>query len=242
MKYLKYLFGIMFTGLIVILPFAANAKETSKTVLVLLDLSGSTKGDLRQEYLNHFEKKILPSMKLGDHLSVDRILEQSLSRSTMPVDIEFPASSIFDNKLKLEKKAKDARQDALKKVKELLESEGTKQTDILSSLDIAKKVFDNYPKEKKILVIMSDMIEETQHLNLRTNPHNARQTEAFIARQKAENRLPDLSGVTVYVVGATARSQELYYKIQSFWMRYFEACGASLKEKNYGRSLLKFEE
>ena len=187
MKYLKYLFGIMFTGLIVILPFAANAKETSKTVLVLLDLSGSTKGDLRQEYLNHFEKKILPSMKLGDHLSVDRILEQSLSRSTMPVDIEFPASSIFDNKLKLEKKAKDARQDALKKVKELLESEGqSRQTSL--ALWTLQKVLTIIQRIKDI-VIMSDMIEETARLNLIKNPPDDKR-QAFMPdkRQKTAYR------------------------------------------------------
>lgn len=241
MRLFKYLWIIVV--LIIMPPLIVYAGESSKIVLALIDLSSSTaQGGLRQEYLNHFEKKILPKMNLGDHLSVDRILDQSLSRSTMPIDVEFPAPSLFESKLKLEKKAKDARRETLESFKQLLQSEKAEQTDILSSLDIAKRVFDSYQKERKILVIMSDMIEETSRLNLLKTPPDKKMTDAFISRQKGEKRLPDLTGVTVYVAGATAKNQELYYKIQSFWMKYFKACGASLKEKNYGRSLLKFEE
>ncbi|MBI4377977.1 MAG: hypothetical protein HY578_02650 [Nitrospinae bacterium] len=105
---------------------------------------------------------------------------------------------------------------------------------------LLRLALNGYLTVEQILVIMSDMIEETDRLNLLKTPPDNKKTEMFISRQRAENRLPDLSGVTVYVVGVTAKNQELYYKIQSFWMKYFKACVANLKE--YGRTLLNFEE
>ncbi len=115
-------------------------------------------------------------------------------------------------------------------------------TDILSSLHIAERVFKNYKRDKNILIIMSDMIEESKDYNFARKNLNKKRTGEIIAKEKGANRIPDLKNVRVYVTGATAENRDKFFSIQNFWLRYFEECGANLSKERYGSALLNFNE
>ena len=54
----------------------------------------------------------------------------------------------------------------------------------------------------------------------------------WIGARKAQNRLPDLSGVCI-VISGTAATTAHGSRIREFWERYFQAAGANLPPDNY---------
>ncbi len=245
---------IVLALIFIILSFSACKKteqpqKPSKTIVVLIDYSESVK-DARQDYSDAF-KKILPKIKLGDYLFLWKITELSEMEPKPLIDEDFPIPLQGKN----EYYTKRAIEEAEKEMKMKLDSIGkkvdiflnsqeqlSKKTAILGSLQIAEKVFKKDRKDKALLVIMSDMIEDSSEYNFETEKLSDKRISEIIANEKRRGRLPDLNGVEVYVVGAKAPSREQFYNIQNFWLRYFKECGANLSKENYGSALLSFNE
>jgi len=209
----------------------------SKTVFVLFDVSDSTKNQAARElYLKDF-KAILEGVNAGDAIAADRIAESSAAGSTLPIKKEFDGM-LNSNRLK-EKKAKT---EILAEAKKLLEKpEKVRYTDILGSLQIAERIFDTYKKDRNVLVIMSDMIEDSKSYNFEKEKLTDKRISEIISREKAANRLPDLKGVKVYAVkNATSQSTDRHIAIEKFWLSYLKECGAQISKAQYG-PLTKFE-
>lgn len=237
-----------------------DKKALKKTVVVLCDLSESTR-ELKNLYLDSI-KKVISSIGHGDVIVVAKITEASIAEADMPIKEVFPEFVAKDNmgnptdnkflvnqakeeadkelSLKKEKIIKDARDllidnnvDSHKKII---------RTDILSSLHVAEKVFKNYNHNKLILVILSDMIEDSSEYNFEKENLTDMKIEEIIKKEKTKNKIPDIKGVKVYVVAAGSGNSERFFKIQNFWLRYFKECGATLFKENYGSALIQFNE
>lgn len=226
--------------------FKKETKET-KVVLVLFDVSGSTK-KMRVNFFKNFEK-ILSRISHGDTIIADRITDASISRSDFFInDLLPPFSPTTTNPrgIKTEKKTADEKlrnkkRDISKRARDIiLGTQTTPYTDILSALSVAERVFISCSKGKKILVIFSDMILDTPQYNFEKEKLTDTKIEEII--KKEQKNLSNLSGVKVYIVGATAETTDKYFIIQNFWRRYFEECGATLLKSDYGATLLRFEE
>jgi len=224
-------------------------KEYSKTIFFLIDYSESVR-DARKDYIDAF-RKIIPEIKIGDHLFVWKITEQSEMETKPLLDEDFPFPPSAKNEFywkqamaKAEKEMKVKLNDIENTMEALLNSEGqlSKKTAILGSLQIAEKVFKKDRKDKAVLVIMSDMIEDSSEYNFEREKLSDKRIAETIADENRMKRLPDLSKVEVYVVGAKAKSRDQFYNIQNFWIRYFKECGANLPKENYGSTLLSFNE
>jgi lysophospholipase L1-like esterase len=157
-----------------------------------------------------------------------------------------PASQ---NRLVYEGEVKKKKEAILNKVKEVLfnETREVPSTKIMDALQLAERVFKTHKRDKKILVLFSDMVEESEYYNFKRENLTQKRIEQIISQEKAKGRLPDLSGVKVYVVGAAAGSyekmpSEKIFGLQNFWLRYFKECGADLAKERYGGPLLEFEE
>ncbi len=57
-----------------------------------------------------------------------------------------------------------------------------------------------------------------------------------------EGRLPDLSGATVYVAGASAQTASRAQDVQKFWLTCTKAANGRLSRENYGPALMNFRE
>jgi hypothetical protein len=102
-------------------------------------------------------------------------------------------------------------------------------TDIMGMLLLASQIFDAVPeKNRRVLVIFSDMRHHTRNLDLESPsmvpdfdrmPPN---TEALAA---------SLPGVEVYALGVDGAGQSIAYwqTLRQFWTRYFHSAGATLK-------------
>lgn len=228
---------------------------SGKVVFCLYDLSASTEAPaIRKKYDESF-KRILEKMNEGDVLVADAITDNPLSRSSFPVNEQFPNfDPKTDNPLIVQKKRqvfedglRDRRERISKAMTALLSDQSRKinSTKILDAMQLADRVFRTYNRPKKVLVVFSDMIEESDHCNFQKQRLNSNESERIIQSEKKADRLPDFSGVRVYVIGSAVTGQsssDRYQSIETFWLQYFKAAGADLPKERYGSGLINFDE
>lgn len=234
--------------IIILLGCGVPPRET-KTVMVLFDVSGSTVKE-RNAYITAFEEKILPKITHGDVIVADKITQASISLSELFVNKSFPSflPDIMKNPRQVkreqeeaDKRLKGEKEKIITTVRENILQGAAPYTDILSAMHTAERVFNSYPRDKKILVIFSDMVLETKNYNFTSDSISDTRIQEIISNEQFNKQLPNLSGVKVYVVGATAgNNNDRYWSIQNFWNIYFQECGANLS--SYGKKLIIFDE
>jgi len=215
-------------------------KKNPRVIAVFVDMSGSTNKARRTVYRNAFDK-IYENLQQGDRIIVGTITGRSYIDFKPAVDAEIPKQSIWVNRITYEKNLVKTRKDVHTEVEKLLaQKRGTPRTEIINSLNIADKIFHN-EKRQKILIILSDMIQDSKEYNFdRVNVTDDYITRIIRDRQK-QNLIPKLDDVKVYVAGASAGDTKKFRSIEKFWNRYFVACGADFSLHRYGHSLLEFE-
>lgn len=155
-----------------------------------------------------------------------------------------------DNPILVKRAKKEADKDPerkkerfIKTVRALLFSKKkAMHTDIMSSLNLAEKIFRTFQRDKSILVIFSDMIEDSSRYNFEREKLTDKRIEEIIREEKIKNRMPYLKDVEVYVVAAASIDPNKFFTIQKFWLRYFKECGADISKENYTNTLLKLNE
>lgn len=234
---------------------APTPPPAGKVVCVLVDRSSSTKEQgVRQRYIESF-RRILDKLGTGDIIVADAITDNPLAQSSFPVNDEFETFQPgTDNPLIVKKKQeehegklREKRDQVWDKAQGLFAGAPSKQTKIFDALRLAERVFHTYQRQKKVLVIFSDMVEESERHNFTRERLTEAASARIISEEKEAKRLPDLNGVKVYVIGAgqsgnRSSSSEQYAGIQSFWLQYFKSAGADLPKERYGAALLKFDE
>ncbi len=229
------------------------SKKINKIVVILVDLSESTnKPQMRELYSESF-KECLNKITHGDSLFVAPITEASY----MEVNFIIKEKNIVPkNELKIQFmnifEARKKRRELMEKLERKVENlqkifdntiTGQKRkilkTDILTSLNMVdERIFRAYKNKKniKMLVIMSDMIEDSDFYNFEKENLSEERIEEIINQRKNQKLIPDLTGVKVYIVGAHAPSVSKFLQIKKFWMRYLQESGAILSEENYSSS------
>jgi len=215
-------------------------KKNPRVIAVFVDMSGSTNKARRTVYRNAFDK-IYENLQQGDRIIVGTITGRSYIDFKPAVDAEIPKQSIWVNRITYEKNLVKTRKDVHTEVEKLLaQKRGTPRTEIINSLNVADKIFHN-EKRQKILIILSDMIQDSKEYNFdRVNVTDDYITRIIRDRQK-QNLIPKLDDVKVYVAGASAGDTKKFRSIEKFWNRYFVTCGADFSLHRYGHSLLEFE-
>lgn len=243
-----------------------QSQSNSKVVFVLFDLSASTeKPEVRQRYLTDFER-IVKNLQSDDVIVADEITDNPLADSTFPINASIHKYNPFtDNDLRYNRQLGELRQQLVKDAEAILIGQGGPsaapqgkgeasppagqpkkymQTKILDSLELAQRVFATYQRNRQVLVIFSDMVEESEHYNFRHGRLTGARIQQIITQQKARESLPGLNGVQVYVAGAAQGAyghmpSDQVHWIENFWMEYFKACGADLPRTRYGSALLE---
>ncbi len=228
---------------------SAAATSPGTAVIIFLDFSGSIKTDERALFKREIETQILPSLSAGDRLLMAPIHDKTLTEFRPLVQAILPAKPEFsvwrDNVLTYNRRVKEVEArvlDLKAKVKtEVADVLGRRYaspyTDIFSSLLIAQKLFHDEAR-RKVLVLMSDMIEDTPEYNFEKIAWSPSAVEKFVAELEAKALVPKLPGVCVYVSGASARSAALAENIARFWEAYFRRTGADMHPSRYAHVLL----
>ncbi len=252
---MKYLLTSSFICLALIFNGCKSTKSginNSKIICVLFDLSETTNTtSIRNAYLQNF-KTIVNTLHPGDAIKVALITEKSISEQFLSIELELPLFEPgTDNPMLIKGERKIAEEEAGVKKDSIIavadsvllkSNRKIMNTEILSSLDIAERIFKSFPQPRKILVIFSDMIEDSKNYNFARENLKPSRIEQIINNEKRKNLIPDLNKVKVYVAGANAKSTDRFNKIQNFWLEYFKETGANLAPENYGAALIRFDE
>lgn len=101
-----------------------------------------------------------------------------------------------------------------------------KRTDIIGALLLAGQIFDQTGSDK-ILVIFSDMRNDTTSLNLDSPASIASLAQAPNQRWVGKDQL---QGIKVFVLGVddSGRSAAYWQSLKEFWARYFQSAGAEI--------------
>ncbi len=102
-------------------------------------------------------------------------------------------------------------------------------TDLLGALMLASQLFERTPGGRNVLLLFSDMRQNTKDLDLeRPRVVAAMQAIGLVDRERLIARL---DGVDVYVVGVDAATRSLAYwqSLRDFWTEYFKRAGSTLK-------------
>ena len=92
--------------------------------------------------------------------------------------------------------------------------------------------------QHKVLVLMSDMVEDNPPYKFDAMRWREGEADALLTELAAKRLIPNLSGVCLYVSGASARSAALAGQIGRFWEGYFTRAGADFDSNRYAHVLL----
>jgi hypothetical protein len=241
----RFLVPIVLT---VLIAAACGGKSNSTRVtVVLFDLSGSTNAEaIRQQYTRDFAK-ILDVVSAGGIIAADVIDDNPLAHSTYPINESFDRyDPLKENKLDHDRRVRQKREAVLKEAEVIVRRRpsGRLGSNVLDGLQLAERVFLTFEGEHKLLVIFSDMVEQSKAYDFSADNLTTARISQIINRERSAGRLPDLRRVEVCVVGAGAAtsgglSAEKLLALREFWFQYFKAAGASLPKERYGSALLK---
>ena len=218
-----------------------NSTQQSRLIVILVDMSASADQARRTVCKDAFEK-VYRNLRHGDRLVVGTITSQSYIEFKPTVDEEIPKKTVWDNRLQYEKKLTDTKEKIQREVNRLLsQKQGTLLTEILDSLNIADIIFHDEKERQKILVILSDMIEDSKEGKFDKDKITDEYIHRVIKSRQKNNLIPNLANVKVYVAGAIAADSDKFRAIQAFWARYFSESGADFSPHRYGHSLISFE-
>lgn len=227
-----------------------NCSDKVRTAyFVNVDCSNSTSdGYIREAYRNDF-KKILKAAGEGDIIVIDRISSNSFSTSD-PLTVKLPEYSIFGaNKDKFEKIRDSLKNDFALQSEKYFKDPEYSETDILNSINKSVIYLRNgeLKEFRKIIVLFSDMIQETEELDLTENNGDERQIKKIISKLENENKIFNLDSIEVYVSGATyseLKGTQINLRqtkfTKEFWKNYFERCNMKYRDDMYQARLGEF--
>jgi uncharacterized protein (DUF58 family) len=218
-----------------------SAPKNPRVIVVLVDMSGSTDRARRTLYRAAFEK-IYEDLDEGDRVVVGTITSHSFIDFKPTLDEAIPVKTIWVNRIQYERDLTKTKEKIRKEVDRLLSrKQGTPLTEILNSLNIADSIFQDEKRRKKILVVLSDMIQDSKEYKFEKDKISEDYINMVIQDRQKDNLIPKLAGVKVYVAGASASDSNKFRAVQTFWARYFSRSGADFSPYRYGHSLINFE-
>jgi hypothetical protein len=218
-----------------------KSSPNPRLIVVLVDMSASADQARRTVCKDAFEK-VYGNLRHGDRLVVGTITSQSYIEFKPTVDEEIPKKTVWDNRLQYEKKLTDTKEKIRREVNKLLsQKQGTLLTEILDSLNIADIIFHDEKERQKVLVILSDMIQDSKDYKFDKDKITDEYINSAIRYRQKNNLVPNLSNVKVYVAGASAADADKFRAVQAFWARYFTESRADFSPHRYGHSLINFE-
>jgi len=218
-----------------------NSLQESRVIIILVDMSDSA-NQVRRTVCKEAFEKIYQNLREGDRLVVGTITSRSYIEFKPTVDVEIPKKTIWDNRLQFERNLANTKKKIRGETTKLLSRErGTPLTEILDSLNIADVIFHNEKERQKILVILSDMIEDSKKYNFDKDKITDEYINNVITYRQENNLMPNLTGVKVYVAGASAVDSDKFRAVQTFWARYLTKSRADFSPHRYGHSLINFE-
>ncbi len=240
---------VLIVILLGLLTSCGKAKEKVKSmvkgrvptdVLVLIDATSSSTKFLK-DYQDGL-KQLVETLPPQTTLSVGWINDNTEASFLPLVKVKLPGFNFMkDSELDVH----DAKKKMVDSVNTTLENsissiKPTSTSDILSSFRLAQNYL-NEDNHTRYLYIFSDMQQNSDPALGKIENLNDTQTEKKIKLLKESSKLPDLSGISVCVIGAYNKNNDAYIAYQNFWQKVITASGAKLEYYGHAYKVLDFK-
>src|SRR3989441_9381281 len=159
-------------------------------------------------------------------IAPDIIDETPLPHPTFPINESFDRyEPLKENKLDYERRVHQKRDTVLKQAEAIVRKPaGRPGSSVIDSMQLAERVFSTFEGDHKLLVIFSDMIEQSRRYDFTGENLTAARIGQIIAKEQSAGRLPELQDVEVCVVGTGAApsrglSPGNLLSIREFWLQ-----------------------
>jgi hypothetical protein len=181
--------------------------------------------------------QVLHTAEGGDHIYGSVINEKGLANGAPAIDFTIrPYSFFFDKRSEYEPAVEAKREKQRQILNNVLKgSIPSKKTEIIGFLQAAAHVLDGYPaKTTKQVVIWTDGLQEGDEVDLAHIVISDEQILKIIETERRAGRLPKLNGVGVWFVTSPSVESSQFttsklLRLEAFWRKYLQACGADLK-------------
>lgn len=249
--------------ILLITTLSCSKIERKRNFICFIDLSASIDSRKFNEYAEILVHDVYLNMGVNDQIRIypldyasriknDPIFFEDLSELDFQKDVK--TVSYRETEVKeLVKKHTETFKDSL--ISTILRSKTTRttysfETDIIGALE---KVYrekleqetssgwgavnsyvsgDQEYEVENFVLLFSDMIHDGAGLNFNTMNTSAKADE-LIKTLSDGKRIPDMSDISVYVSGITAKNNQSLDAIEHFWQRYFQLSQAKLACLNY---------
>ena len=228
-----------------------GSDQAEGAAVMLVDTSQSVQSDAARARYDEALETTLSAFREGGSLDgkhmwvgVDRISANSLTESDIR-QVELPGKSFNTNPLEHENKLDAAVEELGREFDNIASTPPAAEgTAIVDSLENAARYFANKGElERKYLLLLSDMFEVSPAFRP-VDVLTPAGRQKVLGRLAAQDRVPDLRGVEVYVAGAGVADEEhdaeQVRAMRAFWVELLERAGASLPEHRYGAQLIDF--
>jgi hypothetical protein len=222
-------------ALVLIVALFASCKRTGAArlhVVYVVDLTASTITEAREKAFagikEPFDKGLV---KRGDSITVIPITGDALIESQGSIlRFEVPANrEVYDEDLRT---LSDNIVSQLQAMQEKAAAKPYLYSDILGAVGIADEEFANdAPGVRKVLVVLSDFVEDEKQVDFKTSPMVSSDTLATEAGKKLAGTHQSLKGAQVYL--GWLQSSDLKKMptprreaVKAFWTEYFKQGGA----------------
>jgi hypothetical protein len=210
-------------------PRADAADRLNLVIAIDLTQSVAVKGaDQKQEFQKNVEAvtRLLAVSPAGARITVLGITDRSFSQPSILLSAELSDDpGYFGERLQ----AARSRLVIVFRKRASSLAPIAPRTDILGALLTASQLFQASSGCKHVLVVFSEMQNDTPALDL----EHAKIVSTSFAMNKTEKErlLPDLHGVEVYALGVDGAGKDMRYwqTLRDFWSVYFKRTGAVLK-------------
>jgi hypothetical protein len=216
-----------------------------------MDFSASVPADSFETYCRVLNDEVLRHLGRFDRLVVRPIDYSSEQRSEVLFEVDLSQQD-FSNKRdgyahKQEKEKERLEQFLAEEAKKLIpgimrvkeeRKPLAKYTDIIGGLNAAQPDLSDKAYVKNLIIIFSDMIQESRDVNL-TELHlgNIRWESDILKQIDDKKRIPNLKGAVIFVFGAGETpeiSGDYYRAVRGFWSKFFQKASANFNEADYG--------
>ncbi len=255
--FLLYVFAISVSGC------GINDKDR-RAIVVLLDYSASSSNEVLDEYIRIINEEIVSNMKQYDCLTIMPIDEGSIRQPVKIIyedliEKKFIGKDGFAHaqdslNMRMVKYMTEIKPKITKTLynERIKRREYTQYTDIIGAMQqvpdlIELKRKTNAWKESwnfvvgkttyksdNILVILSDMIQDSREFTLNTKRGISEKRSSFYLNQLVKGKkIPDLNNCKVFAIGSTGRNTIQIDNNTAFWKEYFKLTHGELRAYGY---------
>lgn len=247
---LAALLTVVLAGVIACTPPADQEGTATAPILTILLVDRSRSVSEDAPLYDKALGLILESTRFGDRLVAGWITERSGADFRSYLDHSFPEpltepsfwqrnEILYKRKLRQQQQELERQRQLVRQQLQALLEQGdaSSETHIIESLWVCQQLFHSETRRRKRLIILSDMLEESEIANFARDRLSKRQITELLEKLQGDGLVPDLTGVEVYVAGAVAHPLELAESVQQFWLAYFQRAGAHLAAGAYSRAI-----